>query len=92
MNHADLPERWKLKVKEYIRSQRDNERKELTAGDFSLNQKVQIKFDDDSFAEFHYPLVINGPEFNEVGVFTEHCGYHIFSLVGTTVNLVSKIS
>ena len=30
----------------------------------------QIKFEDESYAEFRYPLLINAPKFNEVGVLT----------------------
>jgi hypothetical protein len=39
-----------------------------------------ITFEDDSKVEFKYAFVIQAPEMREVGVFTEHCGYHIFPL------------
>lgn len=51
-------------------------------------KKVEIKFEDDSFAEFRYALVINAPELNERGIFTEHCGHHIFNFAGTQINLI----
>ncbi len=86
MKHKDLPERWKKKILEYLEKNGETERKELNAYDFFPNQILEIKFEDDSFAEFRYPLLINAPEFNEVGVFTEHCGYHIFNLGGTYIN------
>ena len=90
MKHEDLPERWKLKIIEYLQSTGEGERKELSAYDFFPNRIVKIKFGDESFAEFRYSLVINATEFNEVGVFTEHCGYHIFNLGGTYINIVDE--
>lgn len=88
MNHIDLPKRWKLKIKEYLKSNGQDDRNELSAYDFFSNQIVQIKFEDESFAEFRYALVINAPEFKEVGIFTEHCGYHIFNLGGTSIEII----
>lgn len=87
--HEDLPKRWKKKLIEYLRNNGEEEREELSAYDFFPNQIVQIKFEDESFAEFRYSLVINAPELNEVGIFTEHCGYHIFNLGGTFINKLS---
>jgi len=90
MKHQDLPERWKLKIIEYLKSNGEENRKELSAYDFFPNRKVEIKFEDDSFAEFRYALVINAPEFKEVGIFTEHCGYHIFNIGGIYINLIEN--
>ncbi|MCP4379728.1 MAG: hypothetical protein GY794_26605 [bacterium] len=89
MKHRDLPERWKQKIREYLRSQGVEDRDELNAYDFFTEQVVKIKFEDDSYAELYYPLVIEAPEFNEAGVFTEHCGYHIFSMGGTHISVES---
>jgi len=86
MKHQDLPERWKKKIIEYLNKNGITERDKLSAFDFFPNQILQIKFEDESLAEFRYPLLINAPEFNEVGVFTEHCGYHIFNMNGTYIN------
>lgn len=86
MKHEDLPERWKNKIIEYLKKNGVTERGKLSAYDFFPNQILEIKFEDESTAEFRYPLLINAPEFNEVGVFTEHCGYHIFNMNGTYIN------
>lgn len=86
MKHEDLPERWKNKIIGYLKINGITERDKLSAYDFFPNQILEIKFEDESFAEFRYPLLINAPEFNEVGVFTEHCGYHIFKMNGTYIN------
>lgn len=88
MKHEDLPERWKLKIIEYLKSNGEEKRDKLNAYDFFSNRKIEIKFEDNSFAEFRYSLMINAPEFNEVGIFTEHCGYHIFNLGGTYINII----
>ena len=89
MKHTDLPERWKQKIINYLRSHGIDDRDELNAYDFFTEAVVKIKFDDDSYVEFYYPLVIEAPELNEVGVFTEHCGYHIFSMSGTHICIES---
>lgn len=87
MKHEDLPERWKGKLISYLQSMGVRDRKTLSAYDFFPNQKIILKFEDESYAEFRFALLINAPEFNEVGIFTEHCGYHVFSLGGTYVQI-----
>ncbi len=91
MKHEDLPERWKQKIIEYLRSQGVDNRNELNAYDFFTEQVVKIKFEDDSYAEFIYPLLIEAPELNEAGVFTKHCGYHIFAMDGTHISIESNL-
>jgi hypothetical protein len=78
MKHEDLPQRWKDKIKKWLAARGAHGQEKLSAGDFSLDATVKITFEDGSHAQFNYPLVIEAPEWNEVGVFTEHCGYHIF--------------
>jgi hypothetical protein len=91
MNYDDLPDRWKEKVKAYLVFHGVTDRERFNAFDFYCNQIAKITFDDGSFAQFHFPLVIEAPELNEVGVFTEHCGYHIFTMVGTHVAIESVV-
>jgi hypothetical protein len=50
----------------------------LNAGDFSIRNTVEIKFDDGSRAIFLYAFFVRSHEMNRVAVFTEHCGYHEF--------------
>ena len=76
MQHKDLPERWKNKIKEFLNT-KGSKYDTLSASDFS-NKVVEISFEDGSFASFRYPLVIEAPELNEIGILTEHCGYFIF--------------
>ena len=76
MQHKDLPERWKNKIKEFLNTE-GSKYDTLSASDFS-NKVVEISFEDGSFASFRYPLIIEAPELNEIGILTEHCGYFIF--------------
>jgi hypothetical protein len=76
----DLPSRWKLKLQEYLIAKGSTRPKRLSASDFPLAATVSIRFEDDSRVEFKYAFVIKAPEFREVAVFTEHCGYHLFPL------------
>src|SRR3989339_246491 len=73
MRKDDLPERWKKKLKAYLKHEK---RDYLECGDFDTS-KVIVRYEDDSRCEYNYAFVIPAPEFNEVCVFTEHCGYHI---------------
>jgi len=79
-----------LKIIDYLKTNGEEKREQLSAHDFFPTRKVEIKFEDDSFAEFRYALVINATEFKEVGIFTEHCGYHIFNKEGTFLNIVEQ--
>ncbi|TVT43714.1 hypothetical protein FNT36_06410 [Hymenobacter setariae] len=79
MRYNDLPERWKAKLQQHVATTRGGEFRGLSASDFSSNS-VAITFEDGSQVEFKYAFVIQALEMREVGVFTEHCGYHIFPL------------
>ena len=85
MKHDDLPPRWKIKVIEWIRAFADDTRERFAAGDFPCSHDISITFDDGSAASFRYAILMEAPELNEIGIFTEHCGYHIFPLGGTHV-------
>jgi hypothetical protein len=91
MKHQDLPQRWKDRLKQWLISQGEIGRETLCAHDFYSNTVAKLTFEDESYAEFKYPLVIEAPELNEIGLFTEHCGYHIFSLGGTRVVIESTL-
>ena len=87
MNKEDLPTRWKQRIKDHLNSKGVVHRIELNSGDFDLNQLVSLEFDDGSYAEFNYPLIIEDPDDIEIGIFTEHSGYHIFNLNSVEVKL-----
>jgi hypothetical protein len=77
MRPTDLPERWQAKLKTYLIS-KGSEYQTLGASDFPTDGIVRITFEDDSKVEFRYAFVIKASELQEVAVFTEHCGYHLF--------------
>jgi len=72
-------------IKDYLSNKGESHRVKLNLSDFALNQSVKIDFEDESFAEFKYAFTLALPTLNEVGVFTEHCGYHIFNSRGLKI-------
>ncbi|EIP0123033.1 hypothetical protein LRL27_004726 [Vibrio alginolyticus] len=56
----------------------------LTLLDFSPDS-VEIVFDDESYCKFSHAFAVENRDTNQVAVFTEHCGYHVFSNLGVTV-------
>jgi hypothetical protein len=85
MKYNNLPVKWKAKLTEYIRQEFGEDREELLAGDFRYHLSLNLA--DGSFAFFHHAFYILDREASEVTIFTEHCGYHIFPLYGTSLNL-----
>jgi hypothetical protein len=85
MNHKDLPERWVGKLKAHLRRELGVNRDTLSAEDF--HHSLKINFEDGSYAFFGSAFYLLDRELNEAAVFTEHCGYHIFPLLGTNLEL-----
>ncbi|TGE29701.1 hypothetical protein [Hymenobacter metallicola] len=79
MRQTDLPERWKAKLRNYLIA-KGSEYETLGCHDFPNGSLLRITFEDESKVEFKYAFVIEAPEFKEIAVFTEHCGYHLFPL------------
>lgn len=92
MKYEDLPNRWKDKHAEYLRSNGGVDKKKLDICDFDKSQTIRIKFEDESYAKFRYALIIEVPEFKETGLFTEHCGYHIFNTAGIEIELIEELN
>ncbi len=88
MKHQDLPDRWKQKIIDYLQSKGKGAYTRLGTSDFS-SKAVKLQFEDGSFAEFKYAFFIEAPEFNELAVFTEHCGYHIFNAGALGVEIIN---
>ena len=86
MKHDDLPARWAIKLKSYISEELKNDRGRLSASDFPY--LIKIDFEDGSFAFFRYAFYLLDHDLKEMAIFTEHCGYHIFPLVGTKIELL----
>lgn len=56
----------------------------LSASDFR-SSGIQIEFGDGSNCTFKYSICVVDREKQAVAVFTEHCGYHEFSICGAAV-------
>lgn len=82
MNQADLPERWKIKLSEYLIATKSKYR---SLGAESFVNNLKIEFSDGSNSYFNFAFYLTDKEENEVAVFTEHCGYHIFPLFATNL-------
>jgi len=74
MNHEDLPDFWKNKIKEKFNKPR------VDTNDFKEYGPIKIKFEDKSFVKFYYFIDIVDKGRDEILILTEHCGYHIFPL------------
>ena len=60
----------------------------LQAGDFKVNERVEITLADGSSMSFRYAFVVQGEGL--VGVFTEHCGYDCLPMIDLKVNELRK--
>ena len=89
MNHQDLPSRWAGRLKSYL-AEKGSTFDHLSASDFGVGSNIQISFEDGSYALFKYAFHLTDEESKEIAVFTEHCGYHIFPLSGTTIELLES--
>jgi hypothetical protein len=53
----------------------------LSASDFG-SRMVELDFEDGSHVVFNYAFCVQDAQRKELAVFTEHCGYHVFSTRG----------
>ena len=86
-----VPEEWKHRLKAYLQDKCGESRDRLSATDFPADQSVAIHFSDGSFALFKYAFAIWDETGRECAVFTEHCGYHIFSVDRTEVEILRSL-
>jgi hypothetical protein len=93
MKKQDLPARWLERLVQYTDAKYGTDYKyrgSLGAGDFAGSSLVHVMFPDGSQSFFKFAFVIESPEWQEVAVLTEHCGYHVFPLVDTAVRLYEQ--
>jgi|SRR6516164_12960 hypothetical protein len=84
MQKRELSERWIRRLEQYTDEKYGlgyAHRGTLNASDFATSSVVCVRFSNGSYALFRHAFFINAPDWKEVAVFTEHCGYHIFPLV-----------
>ena len=83
MQKRELSERWIRRLEQYTDEKYGLDyahRGTLNASDFAASSLVCVGFPDGSYALFRHAFFITAPDWKEVVVFTEHCGYHIFPL------------
>ncbi len=73
-----LPPHWQEWVEHWARDQSGGKWNRLGAPDF--NGCVKLTFPDDSHALFEHAFYAVDEDRQELAVFTEHCGYHVFRL------------
>ena len=73
-----LPDNWQQWIVSWARECSEGKRDRLGIEDF--NGCVKIRFLDGSHALFEYAFYAVDEKRQELAVFTEHCGYHIFPL------------
>jgi len=78
-----LPPHWNDRIKERSLADSDGKFEELSAGAFRGN--IRLIFEDESYAFFTGAFHIEDEVREEIAVFTEHCGYHIFPAWGLRV-------
>jgi len=86
MREQDLPERWRSRVVEHALKTSDGKYRSLGIGAFG-RQHIELVFPDGSRVFFRYAFTLEDPGAGELGVFTEHCGYHVFPLTDTEVSV-----
>jgi hypothetical protein len=86
-----VPDDWKPRLREYLRERHGQDRDQLSAGDFSAQQSVVIRFPDGSQVLFRYAFALRNEAAQEVAVFTEHCGYHVFPLDDVKLEIVQAV-
>ncbi|WP_395737382.1 hypothetical protein [Prosthecobacter sp.] len=82
----DLPARWQARLLEHLRRKG---RDRLGAEDFPGGTTLVLRFEDESEVRFQYAFAIHDESLGEIGMFTEHCGYHVFPAGGTVMKIVN---
>ncbi len=80
--HATLPTHWQEWVRRWALENSGGKADRLGAAHFNANGCVKLLFQDGSYALFEHAFYAVDDVRNELAVFTEHCGYHIFPLHG----------
>ncbi len=88
MHH--VPDRWHSQLDSYVRENTSGEHRALSA--VSFQNHVAIRLADGSHAFFRHAFYLVDRDLDEIAVFTEHCGYHIFPLFDAQIELLDSIN
>lgn len=87
MRQKDLPQRWQDSLRNYLK---ESGSKYDSPGADAFHHNLRITFADKSHAFFYYAFYLIDENSNEIAVFTEHCGYHIFFLIDTKLETIDR--
>jgi len=87
MKQKDLPLRWHTRIAQFLNAT-GSKFKEFAADPFQFD--LEIEFSDGSKAYFNYAFYLIDTEMEELAVFTEHCGYHIFPLLSLRFKIIAR--
>lgn len=88
LNNIALVRDWAGKLAETLgRPAEELRAKGLGAGDFPSGHDLHIRLADGSFVCFRYAFCLVNEKTLRLAVFTEHCGYHLFSAQDAVVTL-----
>ena len=87
MKQKDLPQRWQEKLVNHLK-EIGSKYNELSADSFQYN--LRFEFGDGSDALFYFAFYWTSSKLNEIAVFTEHCGYHIFPFFDTKIETFNR--
>lgn len=87
MKEIDLPKRWKEKIQSHLK---EIGSKYNSFGANAFHHNLRITLADKSYAFFFYAFYWTNTDEKEIAVFTEHCGYHIFSLIDSKIEVISR--
>jgi hypothetical protein len=62
----------------------------LSVPDFPSNEELNLAFPDGSSAHFRFAFYVSDAQRRQIAVFTEHCGYHVFSARGMVVERIIR--
>lgn len=82
-----LPSHWQENVEEYL-TRPGAEYNQISVADF--NADIRIKFEDGSNAFFENAFYLPDTEVQEIAIFTEHCGYHVFPFCISSLETIDK--
>jgi hypothetical protein len=73
-----LPNHWNQWIEKFALDRSDGKYTDLNDSDFAKDLK--LRFVDDSVVSFVGAFAVKNKQKEEIAVFTEHCGYHVFNM------------
>ena len=86
-----VPDEWKSRLRDHLLATCGEDRYSLSAYDFRSDQSVCLQFDDGSFALFRNAFAVFDEPGERCMVFTEHCGYHLFPVGASCVQVLRSV-